>query len=570
MPDPASGRHWTAEMPNKRNECLPHGRKTVRVISASEAACLVHDGDTVLIGGSGGGHAVPEALMSALGKRFRETGHPRQITSLHPVGLGDRASRGAGHFAQEGMLKRIVCGTFVDSPPISDMAAADTIEAYTLPQGALSQLMRDMAAGRPGLFTKTGLHTLVDPRHGGGKQTKRTIEDLVELVTLKGEEWLFFKPFNVDVAFLRGTTADEDGNVTMEQEAIFGEMLSMAQATRRAGGIVIVQVKRLANRGTLPGKQVKIPGMLVDFVVVDPAQRQTYLTDYSPSYAGELREPLSTFEPLPLDPRKIVARRGAMELFPGAVCNLGSGISTGIGTVGAEENILDQIVLTNEQGLIGGAPAIGYEAGAARNFWAMIDQPYQFDFYDGGGLDLAFLSFAQVDGRGNVNISRFDGRIVGIGGFVNISQNARKVVFGGTFTAGGLQMSWPGGRTQIEREGKHRKFLSEIEQLSYSGDYGWERGQEVLYVTERAVFRRVEKGLELFEIAPGVDLERDILAHMGFRPHISDNCREMDARLFRPEPMGLARDLATKPRQFRSRRVAAWHREREAHRAAAE
>ena len=530
----------------------------MRVISVADAVALVRDGDTVVIGGSGGGHSVPETLMAALGHRFRETGHPRQITSLHPVGLGDRDKRGAGHFAQDGMLKRIICGTYVDSPPISDMAAADKIEAYTLPQGALSQMMRDLAAGRPGLFTKTGLHTLVDPRHGGGKQSPRTKEDLVELVELKGEEWLFYKPIKIDVAFLRGTTADEDGNVTMEQEAVYGEMISMAQATRRAGGVVIVQVKRMANRGTLPGKQVKIPGMLVDFVVVDPAQRQTYGTEYSPSFAGELREPLSSFEPLPLDPRKVVARRGAMEVFPGAVCNLGSGISTGIGTVGAEERILDHIVLTNEQGLIGGAPAVGHEAGAARNYWAMIDQPYQFDFYDGGGLDLAFLSFAQVDEKGNVNISRFDGRIVGIGGFVNISQNARKVVFGGTFTAGGLDIRWPDGKAHIAREGKHRKFLAEVEQLSYNGAYGWERGQEVLYVTERAVFRRMASGLELIEIAPGIDVQRDIYAHMAFKPTIADNCREMDARLFRAEPMNLAADLAKKASQPRSERVAEW------------
>lgn len=531
----------------------------MRVITVDEAALFVRDGDTVLVGGSGGGHAVPEALMAALGRRFRATGHPRAITSLHPVGLGDRASRGAGNFAQEGMLKRVVCGTFVDSPPVSDMAAADAIEAYTLPQGALSQLMREMAAGRPGLFTRTGLHTLVDPRHGGGRQSKRAAEDLVELVTLKGEEWLFFKPLPPDVAFLRGTTADADGNVTMEQEAIFGEMLSMAQATRRAGGVVIVQVKRLADRGTLPGKQVKIPGLFVDFVVLDPQQRQTYVTEYSAAYAGETREPLSSFPPFPLDPRKVVARRGAMELFPGAVCNLGSGISTGIGIVAAEEHVLDEIVLTNEQGLIGGAPAIGYEAGAARNFQAMIDQPYQFDFYDGGGLDLAFLSFAQVDARGNVNISRFDSKIVGIGGFVNISQNARAAIFGGTFTAGGLDMAWPGGSAKIAREGKHRKFLGAVEQLSYNGDYGFERGQRVLYVTERAVFRRAKDGLELIEIAPGIDLDRDILAHMAFRPTVAADCRAMDARLFKPEPIGLDRDLARKPRQYRSARVRDWH-----------
>jgi len=540
----------------------------MRVISAAEAAALVGDGDTVLVGGSGGGHAVPEALMAALGERFRETGHPRAITSLHPVGLGDRGRRGAAHFAQDGMLKRVVCGTFVDSPPISDLAAADAIEAYTLPQGALSQLMREMAAGRPGLFTKTGLHTIVDPRHGGGRQSRRASEDLVELVALKGEEWLFFKPMPPDVAFLRGTTADEDGNVTMEQEAIFGEMLSMAQATRRAGGAVIVQVKRLAARGTLNAKQVKIPGLFVDFVVLDPAQRQTYVTEYSPSYAGETREPLSAFPPFPLDPRKVVARRGAMELYPGAVCNLGSGISTGIGVVAAEEGVLDAIVLTNEQGLIGGAPATGHEAGAARNYQAMIDQPYQFDFYDGGGLDLAFLSFAEVDARGNVNVSRFDGRIVGIGGFVNISQNAQAAIFGGTFTAGGLEMSWPGGRARIAREGRHRKFKAAVGQLSYNGDYGFQRGQRVLYVTERAVFRRAEDGLELIEIAPGIDLERDVLAHMDFKPRIAPDCRAMDARLFRPEPMGLDRDLAAKPRRYRSKRVAQWHAARKVPKAA--
>ena len=533
----------------------------MRVISADQAAALVRDGDTVVTGGSGGGHSVPEALMAALGKRFRETGSPRQITSLHPVGLGDRATKGAANFAHEGLLKRIVCGTLVDSPPISDMAAANKMEAYTLPQGALSQLMRELAAGRPGLFTKTGLRTLVDPRNGGGKQTTKCSEDLVEVVTLKGEEWLFFKPMNIDIAFLRGTTADEDGNVTMEQEAVYGEMISMAQATRRAGGVVIVQVKRMANRGTLPGKQVKIPGMLVDFVVVEPEQRQTYSTVYSPALAGELRQPMSAFEPLPLDPRKVVARRGAMELFSGAICNLGSGISTGIGTIGAEESILDQIVLTNEQGLIGGAPATGTETGGARNFWAMIDQPYQFDFYDGGGLDLAFLSFAQVDRNGHVNVSRFDGRIVGIGGFVNISQNARKVVFGGTFTAGGLDISWPDGKTKIAREGKHRKFMEQVEQLSYNGEYGWERGQQVLYVTERAVFRRVADGVELAEFAPGIDVERDILAHMSFKPRIAADLREMDARLFKPEPMGLSKDLALKAPQYRSERVAEWMRE---------
>ncbi len=528
----------------------------MRVVSADDVASLVRDGDTIVIGGSGAGHAVPDGLIAALGRRFRAAGTPRAITTVHPVGLGDRAERGLGHLAQDGLLKRVVCGTLVDSPAIATMAGEDRIEAYTLPQGVLSQLMREMAAGRPGLITHVGLNTMVDPRVEGGRQSPSAREDLVELITLSGREWLFYKPFALDVAFLRGTTADEDGNVTMEQEAIFGEMLSMAQATRRAGGVVAVQVKRLANRGTLPAKQVKIPGMLVDLVVVEPEQGQTYFTQYSPTYAGELRIPLSQITPLPLDPRKVIARRAAMELVPGAVCNLGSGISTGIATIAAEEGILDSVILTNEQGLIGGAPATGNEPGASRNYHAMVDQPYQFDFYDGGGIDLAFLSFAEVDRACNVNVSRFGDRIIGIGGFVNISQNAKKVIFSGTFTAGGLSVDWPDGKARILREGRERKFVAAVQQLSYSGPYAAERGQEVLFVTERAVFRGGPDGLVLTELAPGIDLERDVLAQMAFRPRLADHVIEMDSRLFRSAPMGLAALLAARPPIARSPRLA--------------
>jgi propionate CoA-transferase len=528
----------------------------MKVVTADEAARHVRSGDTLLIGGSGGGHAVPEALIAAIERRFLAAGEPRSITSVHPVGLGDRGDRGVSRFAHAGLLKRIVCGTLVDSPRVEEMALADQVEAYTLPQGALSQLTREMAAGRPGLITHTGLHTFVDPRYGGGRQSPSAREDLVELVQVDGREWLRYKPFHVDVALLRGTTADEDGNVTMEHEAIFGEMLSMAQAARRAGAIVMVQVKRLAARGALPAKQVKIPGPLVDFVVVDPEQGQTYYTFYSPTYAGELRAPLSALEIPPFDARKVVARRAAMELFPGAVCNLGSGISTGIAGVAAEEGILEQVVLTNEQGMIGGAPASGREAGASRNYWAMIDQPYQFDFYDGGGLDLAFLSVAQVDRHCNVNVSRFGGRIIGPGGFINISQNARAVVFSGTFTAGGVRLGWPGGRLQIEQEGRERKFVAEVEQLTYSGRYAMARGQRVLYVTERAVFRATPEGLELAEIAPGADLERDVLGCMAFRPRIAPDLREMDPRLFVPGPMALARDVLGRAPAGRAIRLA--------------
>jgi propionate CoA-transferase len=518
----------------------------MRVVTADQAAGLIRDGDTVLTGGSGSGHAVPEALMAAVERRFLATGQPRQITSIHPVGLGDQGSLGAAHFAHQGLLKRVVTGTLVDSPPLAEMAARDEVEAYNLPQGVLSQLMREIAAGRPGLITHVGLHTFIDPRLGGGQQSPCSHDDLVSLIVLGGKEWLFYKPFSIDVAFLRGTTADEDGNVSMEHEAVFGEMLSMAQATRRCGGLVVVQVKRLAQRGTLPGKLVKIPGMLVDLVVVEPDQWQTYRTRHDPAYAGELRIPLDDFPKLALNERKIVARRLAMELRTGAVCNVGSGICTGIGLVAAEEGILDDIVLTNEQGLVGGVPAgaEGFDVGAARNYGAMIDQPYQFDFYDGGGLDIAFLSAAEVDGQGSVNVSRFGDRIVGPGGFINISQNAKTVVFAGSFTAGGLEVACDDGSLGIVREGRHRKFVAALQQITYSGPFARERGQTTVFVTERAVFRGMAGGLELVELAPGVDLERDVFGQMDFRPKVSAELRPMDGRLFRPELMNLKADMA--------------------------
>ncbi|MCO6453667.1 MAG: hypothetical protein J5I90_22990 [Caldilineales bacterium] len=527
----------------------------MQILTLEQAANLIHDGDTILIGGSGGGHAVPEALIKAVADRFHATGAPRGVTTLHPVGIGDMDTQGVGRLAHPGLLRRIITGALVNTPAVQKMAQEDAVEAYTLPQGALSQLMREMAAGRPGLISHVGLHTFVDPRHGGGRQSRSATEELVELVELAGREWLFYKPIHVDVAFLRGTTADEDGNVSMEREAVFGEMLPMAQATRRAGGIVIAQVQRLAQRHTLKPKDVKIPGMLVDVVVVVPNQRQSYVTEFSPSFAGELRVPLDEIPALPFDPRKIIARRAALELFPGAICNLGAGVSTGIANVAAEEGFLDQIVLTNEQGLIGGAPASGVDAGAAMNYDVIVDQPYQFDFYDGGGLDLAFLSFAEVDAEGSVNVSRFGDRIIGIGGFQNIAQNAKTVIFSGTFTAGGLDIAWEDGRTVIRREGRFPKFVAELEQVSYNGAYAAELGQNVLFVTERAVFARRPEGLTLVEIAPGIDLDRDILAHMGFRPLISPDLRTMDARLFSPDRMNYAADLLAKPRLNVPRRL---------------
>jgi propionate CoA-transferase len=528
-------------------------------ITADEAAALVEDGDSILISGSGGGHSVPEALLAAVERRFLAEGRPRGITSMSVVGVGDRISLGADHIGHEGLLKRVITSALVDSPRLVKLAAEDKIEAYTLPQGVMSQMMRDMAAGRPGLVTKTGLHSFVDPRQQGARQSPRTPPDFVEVVTIAGEEWLLFKPLPINVAFLRGTTADEDGNVTMEEEAVLGEMLAMAQATRRQGGIVVVQVKRMARRGTLPAKQVKIPGILVDFVVVDRDQRQTYATYYDPSYSGELRVPDDDLKVLPFGPRKVIVRRGAMELFPGAICNLGAGVSTGISVVAAEEGLLDDAILTNEQGIIGGAPITGRDSGGGQNFAAMIEQPAQFDFYDGGGLDVAFLSFAEVDPQGNVNVSRFGDRIIGVGGFINIAQNARCVVFGGTLTAGDLDVGWENGRTVIRKEGRHKKFVPKLEQVCYNASLGRAKGQVALFVTERCVFRVGDGGLVLCEIAPGLDPERDVVAHMGFRPEVSPDLRIMDERIFAPGLMGLAKDIHARPRRYRSERVAHWH-----------
>jgi propionate CoA-transferase len=516
--------------------------------TAEQAAKLVQDGDTVVVTGSGSGMAIPEALLAALEDRFKREGAPRNITAVHPVGMGNRGNElGASHFAHEGLLKRVVCGTVVDAPLIARLAMDNRIEAYTLPQGVLSQLFREIAGGRPGLTTHVGLNTFVDPRHQGGKQSQLATEDLVEVVERDGQEYLFYKSFKVDVALLRGTTADEDGNISHEQEAVLGEMLSMAQAARRSGGLVIVQVKRLARSGSLPAKTVKIPGFLVDFVVVEPRQMQTYQSFYDPSFAGELKIPLTDFPVLPLDERAVIARRAALELRRGAVCNIGAGICTGIGLVAAREDVLDLVTLTNEQGLIGGAPANGLEAGAARNYSAIVDQPYQFDFYDGGGIDIAFLSCVEIDRTGNVNITRFANKLVGVGGFINISQNAKKMVFGGSFTAGGLKVSIANRELNIVEEGRHSKFVKDIEMISFSSKNARNRGQVVLYVTERAVFSLANDGLELIEIAPGIDLQTDVLEHIPFEIKVSPSLKTMPNEVFSDGPLGLKARIESEP-----------------------
>lgn len=501
-------------------------------VSADEAVELVKDGDVISIEGSGGGVLEPDALIDALARRFRRAGKPRGITIIHCSGIGDRAGSGVAKLADPVLLRRVICGHYGMSMAIADLVAENAIEAYNFPQGVLAQLHREIAGGRPGLITHVGLGMYCDPRISGGKLNERTTEDLVSLIELDGREWLWYKKIPIDIAFIRGTTADEQGNLSLEYEPAKLGVLNVAMAARNSGGVVIAQVKRVAQRGTLKAKDVVVPGHLVDLVVVSEGQRQTATDDYNPSFSGEVRVPVDAFEPLELGERKVIARRAFLELERGFVVNLGVGMADGVATVAAEEGALDDITLTIEQGVTGGSPARGVIFGVAWNPSAIIDQPSQFDFYDGGGLDAACLGFAEIDRRGNVNASKIGPRIVGVGGFVNISQNARKLIFCGTFTSGGLVTKVGDGRISIVKEGSYRKFVDRVCHLTFNAARALECGQRVMYVTERAVFELRPDGLELVELAPGIDLERDVLAQMDFRPIIRSPLGEMSPRLF--------------------------------------
>ncbi len=514
-----------------------------KIVSAAEAVAVIQSGDTVSVAGFVG-IGTPDELLIALEKRFRETGEPRDLTLVFAAAPGDGRDKGLNRIAYAGLVRRAIGGHWGLVPKLSALAMDNQIEAYNLPLGCISQLYRDIAAHRAGLVSRVGLRTFVDPRQDGGKLNARTTEELVELLVIGGKEYLLYKAFPINVALIRGTTADTAGNITMEREALTLDALAAAMATKNSGGLVICQVERIAQEGSLDARRVQVPGVMVDCVVLADLEnhKQTYAVAHNGAFSGQIRVPMDRVAVLPLDDRKVIARRAALELPPGGVVNLGIGMPEGVAAVAAEEKVLQYVTLTAEPGVIGGMPQGGLNFGAALNPSAVIQQNQQFDFYDGGGLDLAVLGLAQTDRLGNVNVSKFGTRLAGAGGFINISQNARKLVLAGCFTAGGLVVAVDDGQLRIVSEGRQRKFIDAVEHITFSGELAGETGQSVLYVTERCVFRRTAEGMELAEVAPGIDIDRDILAHMGFTPIINSPAL-MDRRLFLPEPMGMEQIL---------------------------
>ncbi len=514
----------------------------VKIMTAAEAIhSIIKDGDTVAFTGFVGSmHA--EHISRVMQDEYLATGSPKNLTIMYSAGIGDGKSVGLNHLGEEGLISKVVAGHWGLVPRLQKLALEEKIYAYNFPQGVLSQLYRCIAAGRPGLVSQVGLKTFVDPRLEGGKLNKLTKEkgeDFVELVNIGGREMLFYKAMKIDVAVIRASFVDTNGNCSMEHEGMPIDALALAQAARNSGGKVIVQANKVVEYGSLDYRFVKVPGILVDAVVVAPDEEhmQTNGTFYNPAFSGEIRVPLESVPPLPMNERKVIARRAAMELIPSAVVNLGVGMPEGVATVAAEEG-LEGLVLTTESGTIGGVPGGGADFGVTWNADCVVNMDAQFDFYDGGGVDVCYLGLAEADENGNLNVSKFGPKIAGAGGFINISQNSKACIYVGTFTAGGLKVEAKDGKLTILQEGKSKKFVKTVEQITFAADYAREVGQKVMYITERAVFKLTKEGMELIEIAPGIDLQKDVLDQMEFTPIMKD-VKIMDERIFREEKMGL-------------------------------
>jgi acyl CoA:acetate/3-ketoacid CoA transferase len=519
-----------------------------KVITLDEIGALIPDRAIVSVSSSSG-LGCPDAALRAIGEHFDSHNAPRDLTTLHPIAAGDMYGiDGIDHLAQPGLLKRVIAGSYpsgpssMPSPKIWQMIAENQVEAYNIPSGILYHLHRESAAGRPGVLTTVGLDTFLDPRRQGGKMNDATREDLVRVVQFDGQEWLYMRSIPVDVAIIRATTADELGDLTMEHEGAPLGAYDQALAAHNNGGIVIAQVKRLVAAGSLPIQQVRVPGVLVDYIVVVPDQMQTTQTPYDPAISGEIRRPGASFRLAPWSADKVIARRAALELRAGDAVNLGFGISALVPRILLEEGYPDAVTWVIEQGAVGGVPLLDFQFGCAANAQALIPSPDQFTYFQGGGFDRSLLSFMQVDRFGNVNVSRLAAKphvTAGVGGFIDITARARNLVFSGYFTAGGLELAFEDGELRIVKEGRARKFVADVEHVTFSGRRALAQGQQVVYITERCMLRLETDGLTVVEIAPGVNLERDVLAQSDIPLRVSPTLRLMDARVFRPEPMNL-------------------------------
>ncbi|MGI6621542.1 MAG: acyl CoA:acetate/3-ketoacid CoA transferase [Acetivibrionales bacterium] len=513
----------------------------MKIITAKEAAKLIPDGATIGVAGMGlSGWA--EEVACAIRDNFRETGHPRDLNLKQGSAMGDWGERGVTRLGEAGpgLITRWSGAHIGSAFTLRELAIHNKLQCHCLPQGVIVNLWREIAAGRPGLLTKVGLGTFVDPRIEGGKMNSCTTDELVELVEFNGEEYLFYKSFPLDVALLRGTVADENGNITFDHESVINEGLAVAQAAKNSGGIVIVQVEYLAKKETLNPKDVKIPGILVDYVVQATDKRACWQAEgvyFEPAFSGQIKKPLQTIEPIPFDERKVICRRCAMEIRKGYIVNLGVGMPADVSKVVAEEGHINKITMTTESGMVGGVPSALPNFGSSYNPDAIIDHGFMFDFIDGGGLDMACLGIGEIDRYGNNNVSKLGDRLTGPGGFINITQATPKVVFCGTFM-GKAKIAVGDGKISILNEGTIKKFVKDVQQITFSGKYA-KPNQEILYVTERCVFRLLDGRITLIEIAPGIDLEKDILAHIDFMTVISPELKLMDPGIFHEKWGGL-------------------------------